>query len=148
MKANERQVGGSHYKGTEVEHWDIAWMFSFDYYQGQITKYVMRWRDKNGLEDLEKARHFLEKYIELVKANSQEADVDAETSGIITKEPIPHPGVKPSGYVGFVFEGTDADGSLFTCSLCRTAVRIKPDYDPSDFHRCGADVTRRYIDQG
>lgn len=66
MTANDRQVGGSHYKKEgAVEHWDIVDQWGLDYFQGQITKYVMRWRDKNGLQDLEKARHFLEKYIEL-----------------------------------------------------------------------------------
>jgi hypothetical protein len=32
-----------------------------------ITKYVMRWKLKGGMEDLEKAAHFLEKYMELNK---------------------------------------------------------------------------------
>lgn len=70
MRANERQVGGGHYKKGKgiVEHWDIVAQHELDYFQGQITKYVMRWKLKgNGVEDLEKARHFLEKYIELNK---------------------------------------------------------------------------------
>lgn len=67
MGANDRQVGGKHYKKVDgtVEHWDIVAQHGLDYFQGQITKYVMRWKDKGGLQDLEKARHFLEKYIEL-----------------------------------------------------------------------------------
>lgn len=66
MGANERQVGGSHYKKTgAIEHWDIVVQHELDYFQGQITKYVMRWRDKGGISDLEKAKHFLEKYIEV-----------------------------------------------------------------------------------
>jgi hypothetical protein len=68
MAANERQVGGSHYKGSAIEHWDIVAQHDLDYFQGQITKYVMRWRKKNGTEDLKKARHFLDKYIELAEA--------------------------------------------------------------------------------
>lgn len=66
MGANERQVGGDHYKREgAVEHWDIVDQWGLDYFQGQITKYVMRWRDKGGLQDLEKASHFLEKYREV-----------------------------------------------------------------------------------
>lgn len=69
MAANDRQVGGSHYKGEgKVEHWDIVAQHDLDYFQGQITKYVMRWRLKGGIQDLEKARHFLDKYIELETA--------------------------------------------------------------------------------
>lgn len=67
--ANARQVGGSHYKRKGIlEHWDLVWMWKLDYYQAQIFRYVSRWRDKGGVQDLEKAQHFLEKYIELAKA--------------------------------------------------------------------------------
>lgn len=66
MAANDRQVGGSHYAVEgRVQHWDIVAQHGLDYFQGQITKYVMRWRKKNGIQDLKKAQHFLEKYIEL-----------------------------------------------------------------------------------
>ena len=68
MKANQRQVGGSHYKKEGVtEHWDVVVQHKMDYFQGQITKYVMRWREKGGVQDLKKAQHFLEKYIELAE---------------------------------------------------------------------------------
>ena len=71
--ANERQVGGQHYGLKEFQHWDMVSMFGLDYFQGQITKYVMRWNKKNGLQDLEKAKHFLEKYIEEIKAGRIES---------------------------------------------------------------------------
>lgn len=64
MAANDKQVGGSHYKHGGEEHWDRVARLKLDYMQGQITKYVERWKDKNGIEDLRKAQHFLEKYIE------------------------------------------------------------------------------------
>ncbi len=67
MAANRKQVGGTHYKVVGEEHWDRVDKLDLDYFQGQITKYVERWREKNGVEDLEKARHFLEKYIELAR---------------------------------------------------------------------------------
>lgn len=70
MGANGRQVGGKHYRKQSksgTQHWDMVWDFNLDYFQGQITLYVMRWRQKGGVEDLEKALHFLEKYIELNK---------------------------------------------------------------------------------
>jgi hypothetical protein len=66
-KANGRQVGGDHYSG-EIQHWDFAAANNFDYFQGQVTKYVTRWKKKNGIKDLDKALHFLEKYIEVEKA--------------------------------------------------------------------------------
>lgn len=68
--ANDYQVGGEHYRknGADIQHWDYATMKKFDMFQYQITKYVERWRDKNGIIDLEKARHFLDKYIEVEKS--------------------------------------------------------------------------------
>lgn len=66
--ANTRQVGGEHYGLTKVQHWDLVVQFGWDYFQGQIIKYVMRCKKKNGLQDLEKAAHYLEKYIEEIKA--------------------------------------------------------------------------------
>lgn len=67
--ANDRQVGGSHYKKGGEEHWDRQWrLFGRGYFVGCITKYVERYHEKNGVQDLEKAAHFLEKLIELEKA--------------------------------------------------------------------------------
>jgi hypothetical protein len=66
---NDRQVGGAHYK-SKIQHWDYVLANELDYFQGQITKYVTRWRQKGGIQDLEKARHFLDKYIEAVRAGT------------------------------------------------------------------------------
>lgn len=87
MVANERQVGGEHYKTNPgiVEHWDIVAQHGLDYFQGQITKYVMRWRFKGGVQDLEKARHFLDKYIELQKPQE---DMCSDAVGGLAKGPL------------------------------------------------------------
>lgn len=74
-EANERQVGGTHYQANTVQcphcggvlqHWDIYKFFP--YLVGTITKYLWRWRDKNGLEDLEKGGHYYQKQLEVAKA--------------------------------------------------------------------------------
>lgn len=79
-RENSYQIGGSHYGLRAIQHWDIVAMFGLDYFQGQITKYVMRWKDKNGIEDLEKAAHYLQKYIALEKAQlrGNQADLIVE----------------------------------------------------------------------
>jgi len=75
--ANKRQVGGGHYKDQlkkqKLQHWDVAADHEYDYFQGQITKYVDRWKYKwptktEKIKDLEKGLHFYEKYMEEVKA--------------------------------------------------------------------------------
>lgn len=59
--ANKRQVGGAHYK-TDYEHWDfVREVLANNYLLGNATKYVSRWRKKNGVEDLEKALHYIDK---------------------------------------------------------------------------------------
>ena len=65
MKANDQQVAGSHYKKQTIQTWDYIAANNIGYFEGNIIKYISRWRDKNGLEDLRKARHYLDKLIEL-----------------------------------------------------------------------------------
>lgn len=66
-KANDRQVGGDHYRRVNpaYQHWDMVADFDLNYYVAQATKYVSRWKDKDGLKDLAKAPHYIDKLIEL-----------------------------------------------------------------------------------
>ena len=65
------QVGGDHYKANPIQPWDYIIANNLDYWQGNIVKYLTRWKDKGGVEDLKKARHFLDKYIELEENKCQ-----------------------------------------------------------------------------
>lgn len=62
--ANDRQVGGDHYQKKEYQHWDWVCDINLHYLLACATKYVARWRDKNGVQDLEKSVHYLEKAME------------------------------------------------------------------------------------
>jgi hypothetical protein len=70
MAANETQVGGDHYKDKAIQPWDYISSNNMGYLAGCIVKYVSRYEDKNGLEDLEKAKHFLEKLIEVEQSRT------------------------------------------------------------------------------
>lgn len=63
MKANDRQVGGDHYKG-KIQAWDAILAWELGFLDDNIVKYVSRWRKRGGIEDLKKAQHYLEKLIE------------------------------------------------------------------------------------
>jgi hypothetical protein len=65
------QVGGSHYKDLGIQPVEYASANNLDYFQGNVVKYVTRWRNKNGVEDLKKALHYLEMYIELEEAKEK-----------------------------------------------------------------------------
>lgn len=64
-EANKTQVAGSHYKGKTIQPWDYIASNQLGYFEGNIVKYVSRWRDKGGVDDLRKAQHYLQKLIEL-----------------------------------------------------------------------------------
>ena len=69
MRASDRQVGGTHYKpkiDNGVEHWTYCIRSETPNLEYAASKYVTRWRNKNGVQDLEKAIHYLEKRIESV----------------------------------------------------------------------------------
>ena len=62
MNPNDIQIGGDHYnKAGQIQHWDWMIKLKADYFTGCASKYIFRFEDKNGLEDLEKAEHFLDK---------------------------------------------------------------------------------------
>ena len=62
MAANDKQIDGEHYQGTEIQHWD--WAQHILYLEGCATKYIARHRQKEGLLDIEKGLHFIQKIIE------------------------------------------------------------------------------------
>lgn len=64
VSANYKQVGGSHYQGGIYQHWDFCIENNLGYLEGQITKYLSRWRQKAGRQDLEKAAHYADKLVE------------------------------------------------------------------------------------
>lgn len=72
MSANERQVGGDHYKGAVMEHWDFVIKGGLGYLRGCASKYVYRWKDKGGLSDLKKAGHYIEKLLDISETDDRE----------------------------------------------------------------------------
>jgi len=68
MKANDHQVGGSHYKDRAIQPWDYIIANDLGFLEANVVKYVTRYKAKNGIKDLEKARHYLDKLIEVETA--------------------------------------------------------------------------------
>lgn len=59
----DKQVGGEHYKQYAIQPAQFALANGLDYAQSNAIKYIVRHKDKNGVQDLDKAIH----YIELLK---------------------------------------------------------------------------------
>jgi len=68
VKANDHQVGGSHYKDRAIQPWDFIIANDLGFLEANVVKYVTRYKAKNGIKDLEKARHYLDKLIEVETA--------------------------------------------------------------------------------
>ena len=58
------QIGGAHYKNLKIQPIDYILDNNLGYCEANIIKYVTRWRDKNGIEDLRKAKHYIDILIE------------------------------------------------------------------------------------
>lgn len=63
------QVGGGHYKDMTIQPVEFIHANGIGYMEGNVIKYVTRWRKKNGIADLEKARHYIDLLIQLETKN-------------------------------------------------------------------------------
>lgn len=63
MEEKAKQVGGDHYLKA-IQPWDIIRAWDLNYWEGNIVKYVLRHQGKGKIEDLEKAKHYLEYLID------------------------------------------------------------------------------------
>ena len=64
------QVGGSHYKKMKIQVVEFCHANNIPFMEGAVIKYMCRWKDKGGIHDLEKAKHFIDMLIELEKKNA------------------------------------------------------------------------------
>lgn len=90
MAAEDTQIGGNHYASKKVQPWHAmeAWMTRDQFagfLRGNAIKYLARCDDKGGLEDLKKARHYLDKLIEF-HSNARTVGPDAALSRQVPHE--------------------------------------------------------------
>ena len=68
--ALDEQVGGDHYKKLGIQPVELIRDINANFFQGNVIKYITRYKDKNGIKDLEKAKHYLELMKELHPNNN------------------------------------------------------------------------------
>ena len=79
--ANERQIGGTHYKEMTVQTWDVIGDWPLDqqigFYRGNALKYLMRMgtKDERGTE-IQKCEHYLQKLLEVLNAAAEAETVE------------------------------------------------------------------------
>jgi hypothetical protein len=59
------QVGGDHYKNLAIQPVEYITANNIPYIEGNVIKYITRWRSKNGIQDLQKVIHYVQLLIEL-----------------------------------------------------------------------------------
>jgi hypothetical protein len=60
-----KQIGGNHYKNFTIQPYEFISKNNLSFFQGCVVKYVCRYLNKNGIEDLEKIKHYCE--LEILK---------------------------------------------------------------------------------
>jgi hypothetical protein len=65
MSALQQQVGGDHYRAKGIQPIEYIHANNLGFCEGNVVKYVTRWKDKGGESDLRKAIHYLELLLEL-----------------------------------------------------------------------------------
>ena len=68
-KPLDTQIGGNHYKNLKIQPIEYIMANNLNYCQGNAIKYLTRYKDKNGLEDLKKAKHYIDILIQLEYPN-------------------------------------------------------------------------------
>lgn len=77
MSALDTQIGGAHYKSMKIQPVEFITVNGIGFLEGCVIKRVCRWRAKDGLQDLEKAKHELDLLIEQEKKRIGETRADS-----------------------------------------------------------------------
>jgi hypothetical protein len=67
MKSSEKQVGGKHYLKYKIQPVEFIIKNNIGFVEGNIIKYVLRFKEKGGVQDLLKAKHYIELLIDSSK---------------------------------------------------------------------------------
>ena len=88
MSALDKQIGGNHYSEMAIQPAEFIIQNKLSFCQGNVIKYVTRYRSKNGLQDLDKAIHYIEMMKDELKLEQEvmEAVKFAESLELETEE--------------------------------------------------------------
>ena len=63
----DKQIGGSHYKKFKIQPYEFISKNNLSFFQGNVVKYVCRYLNKSGIQDLEKIIHYCQLEIKKMK---------------------------------------------------------------------------------
>jgi len=65
MSALDTKIGGTHYKNFAIEPIEFIYKNGIGFCEGNAIKYLVRWREKGGKQDLLKAKHYIDLLLEM-----------------------------------------------------------------------------------
>ena len=68
----DTQVGGNHYKDSKIQPVEYIHANNLGYIEGNVVKYITRYKSKNGKQDLEKIKHYIDLLIQLEYGQAKE----------------------------------------------------------------------------
>jgi hypothetical protein len=78
IRALSRQEGGAHYKNRAIQPIEYIHANDLPFIEGSVVKYITRWRDKGGVEDLKKIKHYIDLLIELEACKTARVDASVQ----------------------------------------------------------------------
>jgi hypothetical protein len=76
-----KQIGGNHYKDFHIQPYEFISKNNLSFFQGNVIKYVCRYMNKNGIEDLDKIIH----YCELEKKKMKDLNAEQQNNSKTNK---------------------------------------------------------------
>jgi hypothetical protein len=77
----DKQIGGNHYKDFHIQPYEFISKNNLSFFQGNVIKYVCRYMNKNGIEDLDKIIH----YCELEKKKMKDLNAEQQNNSKTNK---------------------------------------------------------------
>jgi hypothetical protein len=79
-KALEIQIGGDHYSNKKIQPIEYIMANNLNFCEGNVVKYITRWREKGGVESLRKIKHYVDFLIE-EEVNGKEEEIYSRPRG-------------------------------------------------------------------
>ena len=74
----KKQIGGSHYKSFAIEPWTFIQENELNPFQANVIRYTCRYKNKGGIQDLQKIIHYCEMEIDFIKKNQEVTHSEVE----------------------------------------------------------------------
>jgi hypothetical protein len=86
MSAKGVQVGGGHYRRFAIQPVEFIHRNGLGYIEGNCIKYLCRWREKGGLQDLEKVKHYIDLLIEMEAGDPNAREPKPKANEVLNRQ--------------------------------------------------------------